>query len=1124
MKNVSTAFKTELNNDRRFYTKSCDITLADGTKLPVNNSHIWDGGFKLEEAVSSSDSFDIGAAIIGKFTLRLNNIYDDFSDYDFTDAVISNVKVGLELPDGTAESVKKGVFTVDEAQYNGSIITLECLDNMSKFDKPYSRSNLIYPAMLGAIVRDACSCCGVKLAADTESFEKDDYVVASRPDDKVTFRQVLSWAAQISCHWCRCNEYGELSFGWYDTAALERLREGYDGGIFAPWDQETKLDGGSMNPWNKGDEADGGSFDGMKGYHHIISMSSMEISTDDVLVTGIRVSEEGDGGSDAIYQSGTDGYVLSVEGNALIQGGKGAEVARYLGSRLIGLQFRPLSVSCLSDPSLEAGDIAVVSDRKGNIYPTLVTNTTFQAGGYQKVSCGAETPARNSAQRPSQGTLLYRELRQRISRQKTEWEKAVDSLGERLDNAGGLYPTEEEREDHSTVYYLHDKPELEGSKVIIKITRQAIGISTDGGKTWPTGVTVDGEAVIKILQAIGVNADWINTGAIVVRDAYGNILFLADITNRRVEMNADVLKIAGRSVEDMIVQEAEDIVGAVAEDLQVQIDGKIQSYSQANDPSMEWAEAAYQDHAGDIWKQGENLFRWDGAKWEVYNGADEAARKLAEKKAQVFSTTPVPPYKSGDMWVTSTEDGKAEYRTCVKDREAGELFASGDWISPKYTDDTAANQALNLLKDKSGNYYGKYVPTLSNAPASEWDAQEYGMHRGDIFLDVRAGDVYTFQASPPQWVKLPKAEAADILEQLDQETVYNALTNDGQDQLMQVVNGRIFFNGERINARTVTSTAIRDGAVTQTKIQGGAVSTEKLASKAVTTDKVESKAITADKVDVDELATLDATVGGFRINDMQIYTDPAQNNVTSLILCSWQNGVYIMMRHKENNSYVEDFYWDKEGLIASESTEVLQLLRHTMLNSDTFMDGSHHSLGSTWFNGPVNIYDDFKVSAGYTKSVERDTRDYGRQDFYCYETPTPSLGDFGMGVVAEDGTCVIDLDDIFRESVNTEIEYYVFLQKEGPGDLWVSEKNDTYFIVKGTPGLRFAYEAKAKQAGLEHIRFRDASRERDVGLREMDYAALLAGDREKIGNEADYEAELENDRESLIREMEEMAL
>lgn len=375
------------------------------------------------------------------------------------------------------------------------------------------------------------------------------------------------------------------------------------------------------------------------------------------------------------------------------------------------------------------------------------------------------------------------------------------------------------------------------------------------------------------------------------------------------------------------------------------------------------------------------------------------------------------------------------------------------------------------------------------------------------------GDRYKEDGTPVEiYVYNPEVIYQDAeIPDLTQEDIYNLVTHNGQYQVLQMLDGKIFLNGEWINANTITSTAMRDGTVTRTKIQGGAVST----------DELDSKAVTAEKIGVSELAAIGATIGGFKINDMQIYTDPDSNDVTSLVLCSWSNGVYILMRHKENGSYVTDYYWDKEGFVSDDRSS-LQLLRHTTLNSDEFMDGTHHNLGSTQFNGPVDVHDDFKVASGCTKSVERDTEDYGTQDFYCYETPTPSLGDFGAGIIAEDGSCVVDIDDIFRESVNTEIEYYVFLQKEGKGDLWVSEKADTYFVVRGTPGLKFTYEVKAKQLGLEHIRFKDASRNRDVGFREVDYVAVLNGDKEKIEGEIDYEAVLETEREKLIKEMEEI--
>lgn len=73
---------------------------------------------------------------------------------------------------------------------------------------------------------------------------------------------------------------------------------------------------------------------------------------------------------------------------------------------------------------------------------------------------------------------------------------------------------------------------------------------------------------------------------------------------------------------------------------------------------------------------------------------------------------------------------------------------------------------------------------------------------------------------------------------------------------------------------------------------------------------------------------------------------------------------------------------------------------------------------------------------------------------------SPMFGDIGEASISEDGTCLIDIDDIFQESTNVRIEYYVFLQKEGDGDCWVDQKEQTYFTVKGTPGLNLHLKSK----------------------------------------------------------------
>lgn len=115
------------------------------------------------------------------------------------------------------------------------------------------------------------------------------------------------------------------------------------------------------------------------------------------------------------------------------------------------------------------------------------------------------------------------------------------------------------------------------------------------------------------------------------------------------------------------------------------------------------------------------------------------------------------------------------------------------------------------------------------------------------------------------------------------------------------------------------------------------------------------------------------------------------------------------------------------------------------------------------FTGDTRIKGNFVVASGYTKSREIETNNYGKRLQYSYETPVPMFGDIGEVIIDEDGLGYVDIDDIFSETIADRVEYQVFLQKEGEGDCWISEKAPRYFVVAGTPGLRVAWELKAKQ-------------------------------------------------------------
>ena len=538
MINLSRAFRQALFFNRRNYLTYADITLANRTTLSLTNVKIWSGGFSTEDAVSEDNSFTaLGSTIIGAATIIINNMDEAYSKYDFTNAKVV-LYVGMAHSASTTEKIKKGTYTVDDAKYNGGTITLSLLDNMEQFDRPYSLSTLTFPATLDSIVRDACTKCGVSL--NTYNFPHKDYVVQKRPEDEATtFREVIGWAACIAGCFARCDREGRLELKWFDQATLESRTDVIDGGrTFSNTSSVTLIDGGGFD--TNYDIVDGGNLADDDGMHYIHSLYSQDISVDDVLITGIHITvkDETEEGSSATkeFNSGTKGYVIGIENNDFITPGTGQNVANWLGEQLIGLRFRKASVTHASDPSIEAGDIGILWDRKDNEYPVLITRTNFSATTSQTTVSGAETPSRNNATRYGWQTKIYVESRKQLKEERSTRQQMLEDLSDRLAEHSGLYSTIETQQDESKIFYLHDMPTLNESAIVWKMTKDAWGVTTNYNKgqntQWNGGMTVDGDAIVRILSAVGVDADWITTGKIESKDGTVSI----DLDNNTINL------------------------------------------------------------------------------------------------------------------------------------------------------------------------------------------------------------------------------------------------------------------------------------------------------------------------------------------------------------------------------------------------------------------------------------------------------------------------------------------------------------------------------------------------------------------------------------------------------------
>ena len=541
MINVSSAWHRALAADKRDFLERVTITLKSGTVLNLTNENIWSGGFSIDDAVSADSDFQIGAAIVNKFNLTINNIYGNYDDYDFTDAKI-RVRIGL-VTDSSTEIIDKGTFIVNTATYNGALISLVCYDYMSKFDKPYKKSGLTFPATLDEIVRFACQKCQLSGGLATLNFPHKDFEIAASPDEgSITYREMIAWCAQIAGCFARINTNGALELKWYDRSALEAFSSGIDGGEFDQTSQSSyqtgdTADGGTFNPWNDGTAYDGGTFPINYGLHFISSVYSRDVSVDDVVITGVSLTYKSDGDASGVTTSlyGNPGYVVSIENNPLINATNEATIGTWLASQLVGFTFRKANITHGSDPSIEAGVVAVIFDNYGRQYPIVVSRTVFTYGSSQNTVSSAQTPARNSAERFSVESKNYITLHREIDREKTARELVEEQIREELANSNGLYYTAQPDPNDATktFYYLHNKQNLNESAIRIWFSDAGIMVTSNGTAETPTwyGLTVSGTMLTNLLSTTGLNADWINAGSLSAARIKGGSLTLGGLNN-----------------------------------------------------------------------------------------------------------------------------------------------------------------------------------------------------------------------------------------------------------------------------------------------------------------------------------------------------------------------------------------------------------------------------------------------------------------------------------------------------------------------------------------------------------------------------------------------------------------
>ena len=785
MVNTSAEYKTAILNNRILHHEAI-IEFTDGTTLTPKDIDLYT--FKIAENTSNQNSFDIGSVIAKQLNLKISNIDGEYSKHKFSGAKIT-ARVGLEISEKT-EWIKKGVFYAEPGSFSGDTISVAAYDSIMKFDTPYSESTLKYPATLGEIVRDACSVCDVAMSADLASFRQSDFIVQNRPSDSsLTFRQVLQYAGEIACLFFKMNEDDQLTASWYDTDLLESEEES-----------------------------------AIKIEHY-----TGTIETDDVVITGVHVVEEGSSEDDDIeYDYGKTGYVLEIKENKLIQNGKGSPVAKYVGTQINGLIFRPMSIKCQGDPAREAGDIAVVTDRKGYKYKTILTGVTYTAKAQQELTCGAESPAQQSATRYSKATQVYRELRKTIRQQRTEFTKALESLQNAMDEKEGLYPVTEVLENGSRILYFCDHRTLEESKTVIKMNAEGWGMSTDGGKTWNVGALVDGTTITKILNTIGINADWINTGALSSKyiDARGLTVLDSEGKNATFKVTEDgkiiilpeAFLLADKSIDQAIIEKTREeakkqtvlnvILSNECQGIPTNTDGSYTTFPECSTTlqTMFGAvdvtnDAEYTITEHDItgaWDADKHTYTVTGISADTgyveftvsYNALSVKKQLSIVKQKQGISGVNATMYdiESDTMVVIRTSDGTYTPETI-------------SFKNYKKVGNTKTLQGANVLIQTTTD--GNTFSTIRNMVVADGSVKISLSSLGSDVTAIR----YIFRSSNMVTQTVLDTMTIPVINdaELTEKQIFNILTDNGTRDLLTYVDGKLYLNGTYIKGKTVNA-------------------------------------------------------------------------------------------------------------------------------------------------------------------------------------------------------------------------------------------------------------------------------------------------------------------------------
>lgn len=376
MVNVSQDIIKSFNEGNK-QTALIEVTAGSKT-FTITDADIIQGGLKIDRYCVTNSKIEVGSAVASELSLKLRNYDGKFNDVSFEGAVL-NVKIGIHaantselgkfilgksvlgfakglgnfilgtgrLGDYSVDTevywVPCGLFIVDTPPRKLSTISISALDYMVLFDREVNASALSFPIHVDALIQKICSICNVTLATDVSVLPNHYFSIGGLPDtnQKLTYRQLLQWCAQLTGTCAFMDGSGRLVLKWYEqTGVTITASERY----------------------------------------------SSDMLENDITITGFTC----DDGKGNTYLSGTADYTLDLSDCGFLTNAYDG-VLKELQAARGGFAYRPYSATIKSAPYLFPLDMIRYKDKDGVVHDTIVTNVTLALNCNTAISGAGET-------------------------------------------------------------------------------------------------------------------------------------------------------------------------------------------------------------------------------------------------------------------------------------------------------------------------------------------------------------------------------------------------------------------------------------------------------------------------------------------------------------------------------------------------------------------------------------------------------------------------------------------------------------------------------------------------------------------------------------------------------------